>query len=85
MSKRLNTIPTSCPIYDKLVLEIQEIKNILGDSVFSLIKSEIDNIQGFADQIRDIAGDLRDTCSDILDEKNKEIEELQEELNGYNQ
>jgi len=80
MSKQLSKIQTTCPIYDKIVKEVEYIKNTLDEETYNSIKGELDLILYYADEIRNIAGDLRDTASDIADDKNKEIEELQSQL-----
>ena len=80
MSKELNKIPTTCPIFDKIVNEIETIEETLGEKVYSLISYEIDCIRDYADEIRNISADLRDCCVDIVDEKNSEIEELENKI-----
>ena len=79
MSLKLSTIKETCPLYDQIVEQIDEIHKVLGP-VADLINHELAGIATIADEIRCIAGDLRDTASDIATEKNGEIEDIQKEM-----
>ena len=77
---RLRDIPTTCPIFDKLVSEIDCIRDILGDKVSELIEAELDAIKDYADEIRNTAADLRECAQEIAHTKNEEISELNSEV-----
>ena len=74
---RLRDIPLTCPMYDEIEACLTEIKDILGEQVSDLIRSELDLIDSKADEIRNTASDLRDTCTEIADAKDEKYEALE--------
>ena len=82
MSQQLSRISNTCPIFDKLKDEVEEIRNdyLEEDYVYSdSIEQCLNLIIDYADEIRNTAGELRDTASDIASSKNEEIDELEKE------
>ena len=84
MSKKLGDISETCPILKNIEESVEEIKDILGDSVTGLISHELDFIISGATEIRDTAAQLRDTASDIASSKDVEIEDVEKELGSAN-
>ena len=90
MSKRLSSIKTSCPLFDKAISYIdnivpklkqyQEDGLVVDDWLIKEIKDDIDYEKSNIEEARSINGDLRDTCLDIADTKNEEIEELHKRM-----
>lgn len=78
MSKRLKNIPTSCPMFDKAIAELEYIERLVEKDVWEDIKKSISTAIDCIEEGRTVNGDLRDTCSDIADTKDKEIAELED-------
>jgi len=88
MSQQLNRIQNTCPIYDNLEDEVNEILNNFLEDEYKFkgaIEMNLSCILSYADDIRNTAGDLRDTASDIASSKNGEIDELEREKENLEQ
>lgn len=77
---RLRDIPLTCPIFDRLTCEIDDIRKILGEKVSDLIEAELKAIKDYADEIRNTAADLRECAKEIADSKDEDISELNSEI-----
>ena len=86
MSERLSRIKYTCPIFDELKNEVDEIESYIDDEYeySCAIKQCLSAIIDYADEIRNAAGDLRDTASDIASSKNDEIDDLEKEKEEVN-
>ena len=82
MSRQLGRIPNTCPLFDKLNIEVEEILNDYLEEDYEYkerIKMCLGLVIDYADEIRNTAGELRDTASDIASAKNEEIDELEKD------
>ena len=80
MSKRLRSIPNSCPSFDNAIRYLGDIEDSVGIEYLETIKKYISYAVDSIEEARSINADLRDTCSDIASEKDDEIERLEEEI-----
>ena len=89
MNQRLRDIQYTCPIYNNIVAECDEIRRGLSGPIeeddIEAINTNLDCIISYADDIRNIAGDLRDAAFDIADLKNSKIEELKSRIKELDQ
>lgn len=87
MSEQLSRIQNTCPIFDNLKTEVDEVRGYLSDEdeYKDSIGACLDCIIDYADEIRNTAGDLRDTASDIASSKNDEIADLEKEVEDLNE